>query len=161
MFVYHGSNMEVKNPKLIIPNRALDFGNGFYATTNIIQAKNFAQNVVKRNKGKGLPTVTIYEFHPDNLPENFDILSFEGPNEEWFNFVCNNRLKNYSGEKYDIVYGPVANDQVYQTFLAYEEGILKYHQALENLKIAELYNQYTFCTERAVNLLKYTRTELV
>ena len=35
MIVYHGSNMEIKEPRLIVPNRTLDFGNGFYTTTNM------------------------------------------------------------------------------------------------------------------------------
>jgi len=34
MIVYHGSNVEVKEPRIINPNRTLDFGKGFYTTTN-------------------------------------------------------------------------------------------------------------------------------
>lgn len=34
MIVYHGSNVIVEKPKLIIQNRTLDFGPGFYTTTN-------------------------------------------------------------------------------------------------------------------------------
>ena len=30
MIVYHGSNVEVRTPRIIRPNRTLDFGNGFY-----------------------------------------------------------------------------------------------------------------------------------
>ena len=30
MTVYHGSNVEVREPKILKPNRELDFGNGFY-----------------------------------------------------------------------------------------------------------------------------------
>ena len=43
MLVYHGSNVTVEKPRLITPNRALDFGNGFYTTTNLEQAISFAQ----------------------------------------------------------------------------------------------------------------------
>ena len=32
--VYHGSDMIVDNPKIKQPVRALDFGQGFYTTTN-------------------------------------------------------------------------------------------------------------------------------
>ena len=38
MVVYHGSNVVVKEPKILKPNRELDFGNGFYTTTNLDQA---------------------------------------------------------------------------------------------------------------------------
>ena len=37
MTVYHGSNVEVREPRIIKPNRTLDFGNGFYTTTNRLQ----------------------------------------------------------------------------------------------------------------------------
>ena len=36
MILYHGSNMIVENPKLIEQNRFLDFGYGFYTTTNSV-----------------------------------------------------------------------------------------------------------------------------
>jgi len=34
LILYHGSNVVVDNPKLLKANRTLDFGNGFYTTTN-------------------------------------------------------------------------------------------------------------------------------
>jgi len=61
MLLYHGSNVAVEAPKLIVPNRALDFGNGFYTTMNLEQAESFANNVVSRNEGCGIPTVSYYE----------------------------------------------------------------------------------------------------
>ena len=42
MIVYHGSNMIVDQPRLVHQNRTLDFGYGFYTTTNQNQAVNFA-----------------------------------------------------------------------------------------------------------------------
>ena len=30
MYLYHGSNMKVETPQLILSNRTLDFGSGFY-----------------------------------------------------------------------------------------------------------------------------------
>jgi hypothetical protein len=42
--LYHGSNVEVKKPKLIASNvkRLLDFGAGFYLTSDFEQAKKWA-----------------------------------------------------------------------------------------------------------------------
>ncbi len=34
MILYHGSNIVVEKPRLIEQNRFLDFGYGFYTTTN-------------------------------------------------------------------------------------------------------------------------------
>ena len=43
MILYHGSNVIVEQPKLIRQNRYLDFGCGFYTTTNRDQAVNAAK----------------------------------------------------------------------------------------------------------------------
>jgi len=39
----------------------------------------------------------------------------------------------YSGEQYDLIYGAVANDNVYQTITLYMSGVLTKEQALEAL----------------------------
>ncbi|MDR2580367.1 MAG: DUF3990 domain-containing protein [Fibromonadaceae bacterium] len=42
MNLYHGSIVEVRNPKIMASkSRGLDFGNGFYTTTNKEQALTF------------------------------------------------------------------------------------------------------------------------
>jgi len=38
--LYHGSNQGIEKPKLFPAARALDFGNGFYLTSDFEQAKN-------------------------------------------------------------------------------------------------------------------------
>ena len=48
--IYHGSDILVKEPKIMQPVRALDFGPGFYTTTNVSQAKSFALKVKDRNR---------------------------------------------------------------------------------------------------------------
>lgn len=50
MILYHGSNVIASEPKLIPQNRFLDFGFGFYTTTNKTQAIGFADKVTKRRK---------------------------------------------------------------------------------------------------------------
>ena len=40
MILYHGSNVEVSEPQIIISNRNLDFGTGSYTTSSFEQAKN-------------------------------------------------------------------------------------------------------------------------
>ena len=49
MILYHGSNVAVESPALIKQNRYLDFGFGFYTTTNMEQAKDFAVKNVSRH----------------------------------------------------------------------------------------------------------------
>ena len=38
MILYHGSNIGVTEPQIIVSNRALDFGAGFYTTSSEDQA---------------------------------------------------------------------------------------------------------------------------
>jgi hypothetical protein len=52
MEVYHGSNQIIDSPKLLMPTHPLDFGVGFYATTNCEQATAFAKKVVRWRGGK-------------------------------------------------------------------------------------------------------------
>ena len=42
MLLYHGSYMVVDAPRLIIPQRLLDFGPGFYLTSDFEQARKWA-----------------------------------------------------------------------------------------------------------------------
>ena len=74
MILYHGSNLTVSEPKLVVQNRFLDFGYGFYTTTNKVQAIGFADKVTKRRK-EGIPTVSIYEIDENKaFAECFDFV---------------------------------------------------------------------------------------
>lgn len=157
MIVYHGSNLVVEKPRLIVQNRYLDFGYGFYTTTNKIQAIGFAEKVYKR-KNEGTKQVSIYEIDEKKLFAECSVLRFDAPNEAWLDFVAENRSGNYEGDTYDVVYGPVANDDVYTTFTLYQAGALSKEQTLETLKIKKLYNQMVFTTENALSFLKFVGT---
>lgn len=157
MIIYHGSNLVVENPKLIAQNRYLDFGYGFYTTTNKVQAISFADKVYKR-KNEGTKQVSIYEIDENKLFTECSVLRFDSPNEAWLDFVADNRSGNYEGENYDVIYGPVANDDVYTTFTLYQSGALSKEQTLETLKIKKLYDQMVFTTKKALSFLKFVGT---
>ena len=63
--------------------------------------------------------------------------------------------------KYDIVIGPVANDDLSMIFRLFERGIMSLETLLHEMKYRELSNQYSFHTERAVTLLQYRGSENV
>lgn len=155
MIVYHGSNVIVDKPRLVQQTRTLDFGHGFYTTTNQEQALNFAAKVTERRE-EGTPCVSVYEI-PDieELAKKHEILFFSAANEAWLDFVFANRNGSYTGKSHDIIFGPVANDTIYRTFVAYEEGILTKEETIERLKVKKLYNQMTFVTEKAIEELRY------
>lgn len=157
MILYHGSNVIVSEPKLIEQNRFLDFGFGFYTTTNKTQAIGFADKVTKRRKD-GEKAVSIYELDEARAFEECSVLHFDSANEAWLDFVSENRSGNYTGESYDFIFGPVANDDVYTTFTLYSAGVLTKEQSLEALKIKKLYNQLVLSSEKALPYLKFIGT---
>ena len=154
MILYHGSNLTVSEPKLVVQNRFLDFGYGFYTTTNRTQAIGFAGKVTKQRKN-GMPTVSIYEIDEEKAFSECLVLRFEVPDDKWLDFVSDNRSGNYKGEIYDFVYGPVANDDVYTTFALYTAGVLTKEQTIEALKVKKLYNQLVLASEKALGFLKF------
>ncbi|MDD2401387.1 MAG: DUF3990 domain-containing protein [Clostridia bacterium] len=154
MIVYHGSNVIVKKPILIRQKRTLDFGAGFYTTTNKKQAISFAHKVMMRNDSQ-TEVVNMYEIDFDNRVQPLDILKFDTPNAEWLDFVFANRQGIYDGKQYDLVIGAVADDTIYRVFSLYEAGLLTREETLKRLKIHELYDQVIFCTEKALAQLKY------
>lgn len=156
MILYHGSNVTVEKPILVSQNRFLDFGYGFYTTTNKEQAKDFAIKVTDKRKN-GTATLNVYEIDEEIAFTECNVLSFNEPNEDWLDFVAQNRQGTYSGEKYDLIYGPVANDDVYRTITLYMTGILSKEQTLEALKIRKLYNQLVFTSEKALYYIKFQR----
>lgn len=139
MILYHGSNVIVDQPKLIRQNRYLDFGFGFYTTTNREQAVNFAQKVTDRRK-MGEATLNIYSVNEAVAFQECKVLQFDSPDEAWLDFVAANRQGTYQGEKYDLIYGAVANDDVYRTIALYMTGVLDKEQTLSSLKIRKLFN---------------------
>jgi len=98
MMLYHGSNMIVERPRLILQNRFLDFGNGFYTTTNKAQAENFARKVASRRGG--MPIVNIYEIDDKIDNQTLKIKYFKAPDEEWLDFVSSHRNGTYDGQQY-------------------------------------------------------------
>ena len=160
MLVYHGSNIEVKEPMMLPKYRALDFGGGFYTTMNKNQAERFTFGVLKRNKGQGIPTISIYEVDLDS-EQDLRILKFDSANAEWFDFVEKNRMDSNYGHKYDIVIGPVANDTVADVFRTYELGIISREIAIQQLRVRKLFNQVVFCSKKALSMLEFAGSEVV
>ena len=161
MLVYHGSNTVVENPMIISPNRTLDFGSGFYTTTNPMQAEIFANNVVNRNEGRGAAVISYYEVDYDKILRELSVMIFEHPDDKWLDFVYAHRTEKYTGKLYDIVIGPVANDTVYRVFRLFENGDIDRETVIKRLKITKLFNQIAFCTEKAAAELKYIKFEEV
>lgn len=151
MKLYHGSNVSVEKPQIIVSNRALDFGAGFYATSDENQAVRWARLQALRRK-TGRPTVTSYDFNEAQV-STLETLVFDSANNNWLEYVSQNRKNYYTGKRYDLVIGPVANDSTMPVISDYMSGKINQETALVLLKPQKLSDQYAFLTYRALELL--------
>lgn len=156
MILYHGSNVEVRKPSLKKSRKKTDFGRGFYTTTQKEQAEHWTSIKIDRAKiGKRI--VSIFEID-DALLNNPDlkIREFNGPDEDWLNFVVNSR-KGIEHD-YDLVFVPVANDKVFTVVNLYESGVLDAPAAIAELKAYKTYNQLSFHTQRVIDALRFVES---
>ena len=158
MTLYHASNVEVKMPMLVESNRMLDFGPGFYTTTNREQVVRFAKSVVARRGGT--PMINTYEFDEAAFSECL-VRRFDSPSEDWLDFVAANRSGQYFGVRYDLIMGPVANDDVYTTIGLYMRGFISKEATISGLMVKRLYDQLVFATPRTFRYLRHVNTEVL
>ena len=159
MKLYHGSNVEVRAPRILEPSHSLDFGPGFYTTLNRDQAVDFAGKVVLRRGG--IPIVNEYEINEKIAFDLCDTLKFASPDEVWLDFVCSCRVGLNAAGGRDFVFGPVANDDVYRTLTLYREGEISKDETLARLKVKQLYNQLVFATPKALAFIRFVKSEVV
>ena len=141
----------MKEPILLKVQRELDFGKGFYTTSDMEQAARWAWRTAKR-RGESNAFVTVYEVNEDEL-KNIRLLSFDSPNVEWLNLVVKNRKGEYIAENWDIISGPVADDQTAQVIDLYLEGAYDEEEAIRRFLTQRLKDQYAFKTNEALKLL--------
>lgn len=154
MKLYHGSNVEIEYVDLSRGRRGKDFGKGFYANPDYMQAVEFCSNVVRR-EGSGIPTVTSFEFDESAL-DMLNIKKFDGYTKEWAEFILMNRnnISDQPAHNFDIVIGPIADDGVGTQIRRLSRGFITFDAFLEELKYSKVSIQYFFGTEKALKFLK-------
>jgi hypothetical protein len=156
MKVFHGSNLVVSTPKIKNRFKTLDFGIGFYTTENEKQAQEFALKVFERRGGEGVPTVSCFEFRAEF--EEFRFLNFDKPDEKWLDFVVANRKGGNLSKNFDIVRGPVANDDVFATIILYEDGTIDKETTIKRFKVKTLFNQILFANDIVLKNLEFSHS---
>ena len=163
MILYHGSNVDIKNISLSACRPNKDFGRGFYLTDIRGQAERMAQRVSRIYGGD--PYINCYEID-DCFMDNSELVikDFgEETSEEWALFVMNNRNKDYedvssplcnTDGKYDIVIGPVADDNMAMLFRQYENELIDFDTLLKGMIFKKTSSQFSFHTKRSIALLR-------
>lgn len=153
MKLYHGSNVIVEKPRIINSKKNLDFGAGFYLTTSREQAEKWAY-IKTHRKGTGAPMVSVFQFD-ESAMKPLSVLGFDKPQTEWLQYVVKNRTGYSENSEYDIVYGPIADDNTMIVLNLYIEGKLSEESTIQELLTQKLKDQYVFKNERALSLLHY------
>lgn len=154
MYLYHGSNKIIDNPKYDGSRERTDFGRGFYLTPNENQARRWSI------KGKR-KVVNCYRINKESLK----IYKFE-LNLEWLLFIIYNRkvgefdfglLKERFKylEDFDIIVGPTADDRMYNTLEEFFDGDISLEKTLDILNCMELSYQYLIRTENGIRNLEF------
>lgn len=162
MIVYHGTTLEIQNPKIITNEIGRDFGFAFYTTDIKEQAERWAVRRAKLMSRKNRTTVpavvNIYEWNSlDSLSEK----KFDGASMEWLEMVVKCRSDISFSHNYDIVSGKIADDNVGETVSYVMQGIMRKEDAIERLKFEKINNQIAFCTEKALKGLRFLESYTV
>ena len=169
MILYHGTNIDIDKIDLNKCAPYKDFGKGFYTTTIFDQAKAMADR--KSRIFGGQPCIISYNA-PDNLLDlkEINIKVFPSTSKEWAVFIINNRnrdFKDFSSaecnvdNKYEIVFGPVANDTLTTLIRQYQRGYIDSKILLKEMQYTAPSNQYSFHSQKAIGLLKKTGVQWI
>lgn len=152
MRLYHGSNILIDRIDLDKSRPFKDFGSGFYLSADEAQAKEMA--VFKAMLSGGEPLVTEFEFDEAILTsDTFSVKMFTEYSEEWADFVFANR-EGLDVERYDRVYGPIANDRVGIQIRKLKDGSIDKTEFLNRLKYMKgITFQYYFGSLKAIKHL--------
>jgi hypothetical protein len=151
--LYHGSNTAFDAVDLSRPRDRRDFGRGFYTTTIKEQAEKWAASLFDRYAGDG-KKVYVMEF---TRSADLRAKEFDGLTLEWLEMVKENRVNGGLRHAYDIVKGPVADDNTMPTIALYVDGTLSAEAALVQLAYFKANDQISFHTERAIKNLKIVK----
>ena len=159
MILYHGSTLEVSEPKIIAAEVGRDFGPAFYTTNIKAQAERWAVRRARfaRKGGKvGTPAVvSVYEFDEVAARGALKCRDYPGVSMEWLDMVVACRSRPSYRHGYDLMTGKVANDNVGETVSYVVAGVMPREMAIEQLKFQQINDQTAFCSEASLQFLNF------
>lgn len=135
--LFHGGTEIIRNPSVEHGRIDIDFGPGFYTTTDFKMAKKWACS-------RSSSFINTYHFDSDSL----NILHLEA-NEEWLNYVVSNRsgdasLSPFNDSLYDVIIGPTADDRIFVIADLYMDGYIGVDDAIEIINCMHYIEQVVF-----------------
>lgn len=152
--LFHGSGMIVESPEIRKTEYTKDFGYGFYCTNLYTQAERWALRHDDAKKGEK-PTVNMYWYREN---PKLKIKRFKKMNNEWLDFIALCRKsKEKTPHDYDIVEGPMADDQVWNHVDDFLSGKISRKQFWVLAAFKQPTHQITFHTDAALKCLTFER----
>lgn len=170
--LFHGSTYPVMAPVTNFKeSKNGDFGKGFYATSNKLQAIKWGFRKLGDMSEGDFFYVSEYKFQPS---EKLNIKIFKKPDQEWLETI----LKGRNGQSfpYDIIIGPVADARVNKVLAIYEtkkqmmgdtlsleeyrkksECLIKEVLSLLNPEAFKDYDQYVFISDKSTKKLEFLK----
>lgn len=144
MVIFHGSNVIVQNPKVMVNGYYKDFGYGFYCTNLEKQARRWA--LIKRKKH-------IVNKYNHTKTDELKVCRFPEMTDEWLDFVvdCRRGIEH----DFDIVEGPMADDTIWDYIEDFVAGMISRKAFWELVKFKYPTHQIVFCTEKAIETLNF------
>lgn len=165
--VYHGTTTQhyesLQRINVGIGRKELDFGQGFYTTSVKRQADEWARGKVFRGHR---PLILTYEVDVDSI-KSMEGIFFKNASEEWVKFIFQHRMELYDLEnnKYDYVYGHMADGKIPLILEKCKNGLMTYTDFKENIYPTNCpifyYDQLFFRTERSITALHRINEEVL
>ncbi|MDR2626417.1 MAG: DUF3990 domain-containing protein [Dysgonamonadaceae bacterium] len=154
MKVYHGSDVKIETINLSKCRIGTDFGRGFYVTKFLKQAEDIAAGVASWHDTT--PLVTEFDFNEYAFEDSdFKVLRFDVYTNEWLDFIVKNRasINARTMHDYDIVEGPVADDDIAARIYDYLNGDVTKEKFIEELRFKKPMHRICFCTTASLQML--------
>lgn len=156
MRLFHGTNTPFDKIDLNKSRTNKDFGKGFYLSDSYTQAEEMGSFKAGFLGGE----IIVYEYEVDDnilKDSSLNIKVFTSYSEEWADFVLKNRANNSNNQihDYDLIYGPIADDNIGVQLRKYQKNEITFEEFLKKLTFPKgITFQYFFATEKAISKIK-------
>ncbi len=150
MQLYHGSEQTVEFPEIRITKFNKDFYWGFHCTQSRPQAERWA---IRRGRDGVL---NRYEYTPSDV---LKVKQFPGMSEDWLDFIIS--CRQGIAHPYDIVEGPMADDQIFNFIQRYLDGGISREAFWALAKFQHPTHQISFHTAAALSTLRFAGSEKI
>ncbi|TDB51747.1 MULTISPECIES: DUF3990 domain-containing protein [Bacillaceae] len=169
VIVYHGTTSNfaesiIREVDLTMGRKKTDFGQGFYVTPKLKQAKRWARSKANAHNGnrknikyKNFVNPAVLSFEYDMLHPNIEQKYFSDADNEWAMFVLASRTQP-GLHAYDIIGGPVADGDMAELLLDFEEGDLspeEFCSAIMPMAHFKSDYQLSFHSKKSLNYLRF------